>query len=101
MGEMDGIPAPAPLLPMRNDLAVDRTTLANERTFLAYVRTALQCLVGGLSLLRFFERPLAHALGYVFIPLGGVLFVAGFVVYFRRRARPARTGGVGAGTHGI
>lgn len=79
-------------LPLRDDLAVDQTTLSNERTLLSYWRTALQCVVGGVSLLKFFNQPTAVILGWIFLPLGLVLGVVGTVLFVRRRRLLSQTG---------
>ncbi|MGI9091363.1 MAG: DUF202 domain-containing protein [Gemmatimonadaceae bacterium] len=91
----------SPRLPFSDDLAVDRTTLANERTFLAYARTALQCVVGGVSLIKFFDQTFAFVLGWIFLVSGGIAAVTGTVVFVRRRRQLQRTGGTGSGSQGI
>ncbi|MGI8548959.1 MAG: DUF202 domain-containing protein [Gemmatimonadaceae bacterium] len=88
-------------LPLSDDLSVDRTTLANERTFLAYARTALQCVVGGVTLMKFFDRSFAVVLGWIFLVSGVVAAVTGTVVFVRRRRLLQRTGGTGSGSQGI
>jgi putative membrane protein len=87
--------------PQRDDLAVDRTALANERTLLAYLRTALQCVVAGVSLLKFFDDPVAAALGWTLLPFGVALTITGVVLYVRRRRRLVRTGGSGHDSLGL
>ncbi len=51
-----------------------RDRLANERTLLAYVRTALALVIAGLSVSRFFERPV---LGWTLVGLGIITICAG------------------------
>lgn len=70
-------------LPLSDDLSVDRTTLANERTFLAYARTALHCVVGGVSLMKFFDHAYAVVLGWIFLVSGVIAAVTGSVVFVR------------------
>jgi uncharacterized protein (DUF302 family)/uncharacterized membrane protein YidH (DUF202 family) len=79
--------------PLRDELAVGRTSLANERTLLAYLRTALQCVVGGVSLIKFFDHPVTRLLGAVFLPLGVAVGIAGVVLFARRQLDAERNGG--------
>ena len=76
-------------LSRRDGLAVDRTVMANERTLLAWVRTGLTFLAAGLTFIQFFSRPLAVAVGWIFIPIGLASFVLGFSRYlhFHRKIR--------------
>ena len=78
-----------------DDLAVDRTALSNERTLLAYLRTALQAIVGGATLIRFFDHPVADIVGWLLLPCGVVLVVLGIRFYRRRRRQLAEVGGIG------
>jgi uncharacterized protein (DUF302 family)/uncharacterized membrane protein YidH (DUF202 family) len=80
-------------LPLSDELAVGRTSLANERTLLAYLRTALQCVVGGVSLIKFFDHPVARLLGAVFLPVGVAVGIAGVVLFTRRQLDAERNGG--------
>ena len=80
---------------MGDDLAVDRTAPANERTLLAYLRTALQAIVGGATLIRFFDHPAADVVGWLLLPCGVVLVVLGVRFYRRRRRQLAEVGGTG------
>lgn len=71
--------APAELpgdLPLRDQLALERTQLANRRTWLASARTALTLFVSGAGFLKFFEDPIFEIVGWAFIvgsvPLVGV-----------------------------
>ncbi len=72
---------------LRDHLAADRTVLANERTLLAYARTALALLVGGITLVRFFETEITSILGWILIPLGVLTMVIGTRAYLRMRKR--------------
>ena len=72
---------------LRDHLAADRTVLANERTFLAYARTALTLVVGGITLIRFFDHELTSILGWVLVPLGLLTMVVGIRGYYRMRRR--------------
>ena len=66
---------------LRDFLATDRTILANERTFLAYMRTMLALVVAGISLIKLFEDPIIHVVGWIFIPLGLFTLVLGIIRY--------------------
>jgi putative membrane protein len=66
-------------------LALDRTVLANERTFLAYVRTALALLVGGASLIHFFDIAWAQITGWCLLPSAPLLLITGLWRYRRVR----------------
>lgn len=62
----------------RSDLlALDRTVLANERTFLAYIRTFASLMGGGVGLVKIFEVPYIHVLGYICMVLATVFLVIG------------------------
>jgi putative membrane protein len=76
---------------IRDKLAAHRNLLAAERTLLAYIRTALGFGAVGFTMLKFFgETPLFQILGWVFLPLGGVITVIGFLRYFQSRRIIAR-----------
>ena len=66
---------------LRDFLATDRTILANERTFLAYIRTALSVFAAGASFLQFFHSFFMKVIGWIFIPLGIIIFIVGWVKY--------------------
>ena len=83
------------ILAAERDLAVDRTALSNERTLLAYLRTALQAVVGGATLIRFFDHPVADVVGWLLLPCGVVLVVLGIRFFRRRRRQLAEVGGLG------
>ncbi|MCB0291761.1 MAG: DUF202 domain-containing protein [Calditrichaeota bacterium] len=68
---------------LRDHLAVDRTVLANENTFLAYVRTALTFFVSGITFVHFFGYILVEIIGWIFIPIGVSIFIAGWLRYQR------------------
>jgi putative membrane protein len=70
---------------LRDFLAVDRTILANQNTFLAYIRTALTLFVAGLTFIKFFDMFIITVIGWIFMPIGIVTFVVGFVRYNRMR----------------
>lgn len=66
---------------LRDYLAIDRTILANERTYLAYIRTALALFIAGVSFINFFDSFLIVIVGWMFIPLGVVIFFIGSMRY--------------------
>lgn len=68
---------------LRDHLAVDRTVLANENTFLAYVRTALTFFVSGITFVHFFGDLIVEVLGWLFMPIGVAIFIAGWLRYVR------------------
>lgn len=68
---------------LRDHLAVDRTVLANENTFLAYVRTALTFFVSGITFVHFFGDWIVEVLGWLFMPIGVAIFIAGWLRYVR------------------
>ena len=72
---------------LRDHLAADRTQLANERTLLAYYRTALTLFIAGATFVQFFGNLLMAIVGWIFIPLGFLVFIVG-VVRYRRAKRP-------------
>lgn len=76
-------------LVLRDVLALDRTVLANERTFLAFIRTALAIVIVGATLIHFFENAILQIAGWLFLPVGIGILVAGFLRYrkFSKRIR--------------
>jgi len=70
---------------LRDFLAIDRTILANQNTFLAYLRTALTLFVAGVTFIRFFDLKVVEIIGWIFIPVGMVTFIVGFVRYNKKR----------------
>ena len=70
---------------LRDYLAADRTALANERTFLAYVRTALTFFVTGVTFIKIFDDPVLTFTGWIFMPLGLFIFIAGLIRYLNMR----------------
>lgn len=74
---------------LRDHLAIDRTALANERTFLAYIRTALALFVSGATFVKFFDVLILEITGWIFIPLGIVVFIIGIIRY-RQVANPVK-----------
>lgn len=72
---------------LRDFLAVDRTMLANERTFLAYIRTALGSIITGITFIKFFDSKSIQILGYLFVPMGFIIFAFGlyrFIKIYKR-----------------
>ncbi|MFZ5980150.1 MAG: DUF202 domain-containing protein [Candidatus Zixiibacteriota bacterium] len=70
---------------LRDFLAIDRTILANQNTFLAYLRTALTLFVAGITFIRFFDVMLIEIIGWIFIPIGLITFIVGFIRYNKKR----------------
>ena len=70
---------------IRDLLAIDRTVMANTRTFLAYIRTALTLFIAGVTFIHFFEPRILFLLGWLFIPVSGVVFLLGAVYYVRMK----------------
>lgn len=66
---------------LRDYLAVDRTILTNETAFMAYIRTALAMIAAGVSLVKFFNDPVMHVLGWSFMGVGTVLAMYGYHRY--------------------
>lgn len=63
---------------LRDHLAIDRTVLANEVSLLAYIRTSLAILVGGVSLLHFFNEFIFQILGWIVIVISLITVGIGF-----------------------
>jgi putative membrane protein len=81
---------------LRDQLALDRTVLANERTLLAYIRTSLGFLVLGVTFLHFLEQVAYHFVGYAFLVVGVLIFLAGCTRFVKirrdlKRVRPTTT----------
>jgi putative membrane protein len=51
----------------REALAIERTALANERTFLSVLRTCFTFMIGGITVIKLFEAPVLHSMGWVLI----------------------------------
>lgn len=73
-----------PQLPLRDQLAFDRTELANQRTWLAAARTALTLFVSGASFLQFFDTAWGWGTGLVFLGLSGPVLGLGYLRYARK-----------------
>ncbi|OWP63559.1 hypothetical protein CDA63_08220 [Hymenobacter amundsenii] len=73
-------------LELRDRLAMERTRLANERTLLAYLRTGMALVIAGFSLINFFRDNVYVWAGVLFVPMGLVIVVVGWLRY-RVRAR--------------
>ncbi len=75
-----------PLLPLRDQLALDRTSLANQRTWLASARTALALFVSGVGFIEIFQSPWVVRVGWGMIwaalPVVGIGWL-----HFRREQR--------------
>jgi putative membrane protein len=68
---------------VRDVMAIERTILANERTFLAFWRTALTMFIAGVTFIQFFAGTVMQAIGWIFIPIGAVVFAQGLRIYRR------------------
>jgi uncharacterized membrane protein YidH (DUF202 family) len=64
-----------------NELGIARTVLANDRTLLAVFRTALGCLIGGASLLKFFGHPGYEIFGILLMIIAAVILGVGIKRY--------------------
>ena len=85
-----------PELFIRDHLAGHRTELANRRTFLAYIRTCLSILAAGLVFIKFWEHPSVVALGFLLLPISGLILIQGIRTYAKVqkviRSEEAKTG---------
>ncbi|HMR55279.1 MAG TPA: DUF202 domain-containing protein [Candidatus Doudnabacteria bacterium] len=66
---------------LRDYLAIDRTVLTNETAFMSYVRTSLALIAAGVSLVKFFNEPVMHILGWAFVGAGSWLALYGYSRY--------------------
>ncbi|HMQ01724.1 MAG TPA: DUF202 domain-containing protein [Candidatus Doudnabacteria bacterium] len=55
---------------LRDYLAIDRTIMTNETSFMSYIRTSLALVAAGVSLVKFFNDPVMHVLGWAFVGIG-------------------------------
>lgn len=67
----------------RDYLAADRTRLANERTMLAYIRTGINCLIAGVSFIKFFNTQFFQITGLILISTGFVTAFIGLWKYLK------------------
>ena len=74
------------LLPLRDQLALDRTALANQRTWLASARTALALFVGGVGFIELFGSAWVVRVGWGMIGVSGPIAAIGWW-HFRRQRR--------------
>ena len=75
-------------LPVRDQLARERTLLANERTLLAYVRTSIMLAVTGGTLLKLYgERWFEATSGWVLLAVGVAVMAFGFRRYQKNVGR--------------
>jgi len=68
-------------LTLRDYLAAHRSILANDRTWLSYVRTALTLFIAGVTFIKFFNSQILSIVGWVFVPIGVVVLIIGFLKY--------------------
>lgn len=66
-------------LPIKDNLALERTKLANERTFLAYFRSSVVFLSSGVAIFRIEALNNLKEVGIGLIILGPLLLTVGFV----------------------
>ena len=66
---------------IRDHLAGYRTELANRRTFLAYIRTTLSLVAAALVFIKFWRHPAVIYLGWVLLPISGIILTRGFLIY--------------------
>lgn len=85
-----------PELFIRDHLAGHRTELANRRTLLAYIRTCLSMLAAGLVFIKFWQHPIVVTLGWVLLPISGLILIQGIRTYAKVRkvirSEEAKTG---------
>lgn len=67
-------------------LSMERTQLANERTLLSYMRTSMGFVLGGFSLIQFFQNQVFMWVGALFIPAGIILSIIGLKKFIDIRA---------------
>jgi len=77
------------LLPLRDQLALDRTELANHRTWLASARTALALFVSGATFLQFFDSTPFQVFGLGFMALSAPVLGLGYLRFLRERKQLA------------
>lgn len=65
----------------RHKLAIDRTVFSFERTALSYMRTGLAFTVGGVSLVKFFERPIIHLIGWIIVVFSFYFYLFGVLKF--------------------
>lgn len=72
-------------LSLRDYLAAHRTALANSRTWMGNLRTSLAFFVAGVSFIRFFDNDILRIIGLIFIPIGIINVIIGFITYRKRK----------------
>ncbi len=88
---------PKSKLVLRDWLALDRTAAANRRVFYSFMRTALDLVIGGLVLIRFFHYHWVIVLGALFLVLAVVIGVFSYRRYLRVRSHYHRLAREAAG----
>ena len=68
-------------------LARERTRLARERTILAHIRTGFASLLFGTAVLGLFHNVATEAAGSLFIVVGTLFLLSGWISYFRSNRR--------------
>ncbi len=75
----------------RTKLAVQRNLLAVERTFSAWIRTGLAAVAAGLAIGKLFVFPqlpfISHAVGAIFVTVGGCIFMVALWRYYHNRRK--------------
>ncbi len=79
-----------PLLPLRDQLALDRTELANRRTWLASARTALAMFVSGVSFLSIFEIDWVRVAGWTLATLSAPVLSLGYWRFYHKHRQLVR-----------
>ena len=72
-------------LTLRDYLAAHRTALANDRTWLGNLRTSLAFFVTGVSFIKFFDSEILRIMGLIFIPLGILNVIIGYIKFKKRK----------------
>jgi len=73
-------------LPLRDQLALDRTVLAVDRTWLAIVRTSIAVAAAGVSIVHLVNEPWARPVGSIVALMAIPVVLRGWRVTRRMRA---------------
>jgi putative membrane protein len=72
-------------LPLRDELAIDRTLLANERTLLSYLRFGVALALAGVTIIHFVHHGWFSAIGIACLPAGALCGIIGTARYVKVR----------------